>query len=201
MTGVAPTKISIISNAVSKLGHAPIVSLDDQDLMVTTAEQAFDMLYPAIISANNWRFAVGLAQLSLLNITPPSQWQAVYQLPSGWLKTIRTFPNIYVWDIYNNNQIFAQYSGTWWMEYVFLPDISNLPAHFIPLIVTEIAYYLSTATAFKADFAKVLAQEKTMAFAMAAAIEAQNRPQFSLQTFPVLDNRNLGTIIGNSISF
>ena len=87
------------------------------------------------------------------------------------------------------------------MEYVFLPDISNLPAHFIPLIVTEIAYYLSTATAFKADFAKVLAQEKTMAFAMAAAIEAQNRPQFSLQTFPVLDNRNLGTIIGNSISF
>jgi hypothetical protein len=141
---MAQSKVSICSNAVTLLGHAPIVSFDDGDQMVVAAEQAFDLLYPAVLSENNWRFATQIQQLSMSVEVPPQPWAAIYLLPAGWLKTIRVYPNIYVWDIYENSKIYAQFNGVWY-----------------------------------------------------AAVEAQNRPQFTQATFPVLNNRQLGTIIGN----
>lgn len=63
---MALTKVQIISNALAQLGHAPVVSLIDQDELVVAAEQAFDMLLPSVLSANNWRFASKIEQLSFL---------------------------------------------------------------------------------------------------------------------------------------
>jgi len=180
------------------LGHEPIVSLINGDQMIVAAEQAFDMLLPAILSENNWRFATQIQELSLSVETPPSPWMSIYLLPAGWLKTIRVYPNIYVWDIYENSKIYAQYSGQFWMEYIFQPDISKLPAHFVKYFCAEIAAYLSLSNAQRPDFYAPIEQKRKEYFAMAAAVEAQNRPQFSQFTFPVLANRNLGTIIGNT---
>lgn len=196
---MAESKVSIISNAITQLGHAPITSLISGDQMVVSAEQAFDMLYPAVLAENNWRFASQIQQLSLSVEVPPTPWQKIYLLPAGWLKTIRVYPNIYVWDIYENSKIYAQYSGEWFMEYVFQPDISKLPAHFVKYFVFEIAAYLALSNAQRPDFYAPLEAKRVQAYAMAAAVEAQNRPQFTQATFPVLNNRMLGTIIGNQV--
>ena len=193
------SKVNIISNAISLLGHAPISSLINQDNMVVAAEQAFDMLYPGVIAQNNWRFATQIQQLSQSIEIPPDPWHAVYLLPAGWLKTIRVYPNIYVWDIYENSKIYAQFNGTWFMEYTFTPDIEKLPAHFVQYFVYEIAAYLALSSAQQTAFYSVLEAKRTSSYAMCAAIEAQNRPQFSQFSFPVLNNRNLGTIIGNTL--
>lgn len=194
------SKVGIISNAICMLGHAPIVSLTNQDSMITAAEQAFDMLLPAVLSQNNWRFATQIQQLSESVEVPPLPWTAIYLLPAGWLKTIRVYPNIYVWDIYENSKIYAQYQGTWFMEYVFVPDISKLPAHFVYYFTFEIAAYLALSSAQQSSYFSVIESKRVTAFAMCAAVEAQNRPQFTQVTFPVLNNRQLGTIIGNSVS-
>jgi hypothetical protein len=193
------SKVSIISNAISLLGHAPIVSLINGDNMVVAAEQAFDMLLPGVLAQNNWRFATQIQQLSESIEIPPKPWAAIYLLPAGWLKTIRVYPNIYVWDIYENSKIYAQFNGTWFMEYTFMPDIEKLPAHFVQYFVFEIAAYLALSSAQQSSYYQVLEGKRTTSYAMCAAIEAQNRPQFSQFTFPVLNNRQLGTIIGNSI--
>lgn len=197
---MALTKVQIISNAISLLGHAPIASLIDGDQMVVAAEQAFDMLYPAVLAQNNWRFATQIQQLSMSIEVPPKPWGAIYLLPAGWLKTIRVYPNIYVWDIYENSKIYAAYNGEFWMEYVFSPDISKLPAHFVQYFVYEIAAYLALSSAERPDYYAPLEAKRVSAYAMCAAVEAQNRPQFTQYTFPVLANRNLGTIIGNQVS-
>jgi len=194
------SKVGIISNAISLLGHDPIVSLIDGDNMVTCAEQAFNMLLPAILAENNWRFATQIQQLTESVETPPPQWKSVYLLPAGWLKTLRVYPNIYVWDIYENSKIYAQYDGEFWMEYVFQPDVSKLPSHFVKFFVYEIAAYLALSSAQRPDFYTQLEGKRTRAYAMCAAIEAQNRPQYSQVSFPVLENRQLGTIIGNTLS-
>lgn len=196
---LAQSKVNIISNAISLLGHAPITSLTNGDQMVVAAEQAFDMLLPAILAQNNWRFATQIQQLSQSVEVPPIPWQAIYLLPAGWLKTIRVYPNIYVWDIYENSKIYAQYSGDWFMEYIFQPDISKLPSHFIQYFVYEIAAYLALSSAQRPDFYAPIEAKRITAYAMCAAVEAQNRPNFTQVTFPVLNNRMLGTIIGNSI--
>lgn len=197
---MAQSKESIVSNAITLLGHAPILSFEGGDQMVVAAEQAFDMLFPAVLAQNNWRFATQIQQLSESVETPPQPWETIYLLPAGWLKTIRVYPNIYVWDIYENSKIYAQFQGTWYMEYVFQPDISKLPAHFINYFVYEIAAYLALSNAQRPDFYAPIEAKRTTSFAMCAAIEAQNRPQFTQATFPVLANRNLGTIIGNQVS-
>lgn len=197
---MATTKTSIISNAISLLGHAPIVSLTINDQMVVAAEQAFDMLLPAVLAENNWRFACQIQQLSESVETPPFPWKTIYLLPAGWLKTIRVYPNIYVWEIYENSKIYAQFQGTFYMEYIFQPDISKLPAHFIKYFIYEIAAYLALSSAERPDYYAPLEAKRVSSYAMCAAVEAQNRPQFTQATFPVLNNRMLGTIIGNQVS-
>ena len=194
------TKVQIISNAIALLGHAPVLSLTNQDSMVVSAEQAFDMLLPGVLTQNNWRFAIQIQQLSESIEVPPLPWKTIYLLPAGWLKTIRVYPNIYVWDIYENSKIYAQFQGEWFMEYVFQPDISKLPAHFVQYFVYELAAYLALSNAQQSSFFQALEAKRISAYAMCAAVEAQNRPNFTQVTFPVLNNRYLGTIIGNSVS-
>lgn len=196
---MANTKESMCSNAVTLLGHAPIVSFEGGDQMVVAAEQAFDMLYPAILAENNWRFAAQIQQLSISIEEPPSPWQTIYLLPAGWLKTIRVFPQTYAWEIYENSKVYAAFQGEFWMEYIFQPDISKLPAHFVKYFIYEVAAYLALSSAQRPDFYAPIEAKRVTSYAMCAAIEAQNRPQFTQATFPVLNNRMLGTIIGNQV--
>jgi len=194
---MAQTKVQIISHAISLLGHEPVLSLDDGDNMVVAAEQAFDMLLPGVLADNNWRFATQIQQLSQSIDTPPDPWHTIYLLPADWLKTIRVYPNIYCWEIYENQKVYAQIEGEFWMEYVFQPDVSKLPAHFVRYFCYEIAAYLALSNAHQVNFYTALEARRITAYASAAAVEAQNRPQFTQATFPVLNNRTIGTIVGN----
>ncbi len=216
----ALTETIVISNAVTLLGHAPITSLDNADKMVTSAIQAYELLLPWILTTNNWRFAITIQPLVLSLEVPPAPWGAVYNLPSGFLKLIRLYPNIYEFDIYNNNKLYTilrqQFGGQpinpvppgpypfpyqyqqFSIEYVFQPDTNQLPARFIPYLVHEIANYLALSNAQRPDYAAYLKQQTQYHFAMAAAVEAQNRPQYSQVLFPVLSQRNIGGFIGNS---
>ena len=197
---MAVTKTSIISLAVMLVGHGPIQTLDDADDLIIAADQAFDMLLPSVLSTGKWRFAVQIQQLTLTNIIPPvgTNWQNVYLLPSGYLSTIRVIPNNYVWEIYEGGLIYTNWGTTTpiFMEYTFMPDISQLPAHFINYFIYEIAGFVSLASAQKPDYFAQIEAKKNVQWAIAAATDAQNRPQFSQVNIPVLNNRNITGIIG-----
>lgn len=197
---MALSRVQIISNAVTQLGHAPITSLADQDDLVVAAEQAYDLKLPSVLASGNWRFAAQISELSLTSEVPPNPYIAVYNLPAGFLKTIQVYPNIYIWDIYKNQKIYSTYKGRLWMQYIFQPDVSMLPPHFVDYFVYEIAAYLALSNAQKADFYQVLESKRIQMQAMAHAIETQNRPQFTQVNFPVLDNRYISTLVGNSIN-
>ena len=183
-----------------QLGHKPISSLTNGDDLVVAAESAYDLKLPSVLASGNWRFAIQIQELNQLNTPPVYPWQYTYLLPPGWLKTIRVFPNIYTWDIYNNEKIYTDYGGQWYMEYVYQVDVSHLPAHFVDYFVYEIAAYLALSNAQNAQFYSVLEGKRIQMQAIANAIETQNRPQFSQVNFPVIDNRYIGGIIGNSVS-
>lgn len=197
---MALTKVQIISNALLQLGHAPVISLTEGDPLVNAAETAFDMKLPSVLSSGNWRFATQIQQLSLSSETAPYPWTSVYLLPAGFLKMLRIYPNIYLWDIYKDEKIYTQFDNELFMEYVFQPDVSHLPAHFVDYFVYEIAAYLALSNAQSAPFFSVLEGKRVQMQAMAHAIETQNRPQFSQVSFPVLNNRFIGGMIGNSFN-
>lgn len=191
---MAQTKTLLISNAVCLLGHSPVVTLDDADDLVVSAEQAYNLLLPGVLSRNNWRFATQIQQLSESVETPPDPWETIYLLPAGYLKLIRLYPQTYNYDIFENKKLYAKFSGEVYMEYIFEPDVSLLPPRFTEYFVYEIASYLALSNAQRPDYQQVLEQRRKEAFAMAAASEAQNRPQFSQATFPVLQKRFVSDI-------
>jgi len=199
---VALTQVQIISNALLQLGHAPITSLTGGDEMVTAAVSAYNLKLPSVLSSGNWRFAVQIQVLELLveDLPPEVPWKAVYLLPAGFLKTIRLFPNIYTWDIYTNDRIYAYYNGPLAMEYVFQPDVSKLPAHFVDYFTYEISAYLALTNAQKTEYYTALEAKRIQMQAMSNAIETQNRPQFSQVNIPVLNNRYVGGFIGNGFN-
>ncbi len=183
------TKTLLISNALCLLGHAPIQSLDDPDDLTVAAEQAFNLLLPNILSNNNWRFATQIAQLSQSTEVPPEPWKTIYNLPAGYLKLIRLYPQNYAYQIYQNKRLYSYADGKLSMEYIFQPEIAYLPPRFNVYFVHEIALYLCLSNAQKPEYYGTLKQERDKTFAMALATEAQNRPQFSQVDFPVLDAR------------
>jgi hypothetical protein len=200
---MAVTKTSIISLAVMLLGHKPVTTLDNADDLVIAAEQAFDMLLPSVLSTGNWRFSMQIQQLTLSPIIPPidTNWQNIYYLPAGYLKNIRIIPNNYVYEIYAGGLIYCNWGTETpiYMEYSFLPPISQLPLSFVNYFIYEIAIFLGLASAQKPDYYSVLEAKRNTQWAIAAATDAQNRPQFSQVDIPVLNKRNITGIIGNVI--
>lgn len=201
---MAITKVQIISNALLELGHQPITSLLDGDQLVVAAESVFDFKLPSVLSSGNWRFATQIAQLSLSTEQPPQPWTAIYLLPAGWLKLLRLYPNIYDFELYNNNQMYTylSYNNTQplYMEYVYQPDVSLLPAHFVDYFIYEIAAFLALSNAQQTSYFQVLEQKRMQMMGIANAIETQNRPQFSQVDIPVLTNRWVSTMVGNSFN-
>ena len=217
------TKELIISNVVCLLGHKPIISLDNADNLVTAAVQAYDLILPDLLSQNNWRFAIKIQPLVQAFEIAPYPWKTVYNLPSGFLKLIRLYPNIYEFDLYANSKLYTLWNTNWsycqgtpppqppapdpcngyagstllHIEYVYEPPPNQFPPRFVPLLVYKIAAYLALSNAQRPDYAAWLTTEANNRYAMAAASEAQNRPQFSQVLFPVLANRNIGGFVGN----
>lgn len=200
---MATTKTSIINLAVILLGHKPIQTLDNADDLVTAAEQAYDMLLPSVLAQGNWRFAVQIQQLTLSPIIPPidTNWQNVYYLPAGYLKTIRIIPNNYVYDIYSGGLIYTNWGSSTpiFMEFVFQPDPSLFPFYFVNYFIYEIAGMLALSSAQKPEYATYLEGMRIKMMAIAHAIDCQNRPQFSQRDIPMLNNRNITGIIGPQI--
>lgn len=200
---MAYTKTSIISLAVMLLGHKPIQTLDDADDMVIAAEQAFDILLPSVLGTGNWRFSMQIQQLTLSTEIPPPQtnWTQIYLLPPGYLKNIRIIPENYVYEIYSNNQIWCNWGteSPVFMEYAYLPNVATLTATFVNYFIYEIACFLCLSSAQKPDYFTALVAQKNMQWAIAAASDAQNRPQFTEWDIPMLSKRNITGIIGPSI--
>lgn len=144
-----------------------------------------------------------IEQLVLSSQVPPVQtgWQNIYLLPAGYLKNIRIIPNNYVYEIYSNSQIWCNW-GTLspvYMEFAYVPDIAQLPATFVNYFIYEIAAMLALSNAQKPDYFGSITTQKNIQWAIAAAADAQNRPQFVQVNIPVLTNRYITGIIGPAI--
>jgi len=274
------TQVDIISNSLALLGHAAITTLSDPDEITTAAIQAYDMLLPGVLSRNNWRFAVKIADIyreeylitsaALTVVTtgtnsnfsttepqtvrfetegtiptstpqidvtttyyavgvtattfnvyetyqnainavsaisfldggvgtnkvvkvanPESAWKSIYPLPTDYLKLIRMYPQNYQFEIYVDKVYATGDDSYLTLEYVYQPDATVLPSRFVEYFVYEIAAYLALSNAQRPDYYNVLEAKRQQSFAMAAAIEAQNRPNYSQASFPVLDSRNV----------
>lgn len=192
---VALTKVQIISNAVTLLGGAPILSLEGQGEMVNAAEQAFDFLLTSRLSEGFWRFATTYTQLSqVTGVTIPSEMYFLYayQLPADLLKVVRIHPQNYDFEIYGS-LLYSNIASPQYLEYTHEVEITALPPYFTHYFIYELALYMCLSTANSAQYYSVLKPERDYLLALAQATDAQNRPQSQLFSSPMISNRWVST--------
>lgn len=192
---MALSKVQIISNALSLMGKKIIVELGQDDLS-DAAEQAFDMLVPAEFETGFWRFATTQAQLSQINAQPiTDRFRYIYKLPANYLKMVCLIPQNWDFEIYENKQLYCGLNNPLYIEYIFMPEITNFPFSFCKFISYLIADYLSLSNAQSVQYQGVFAQKAEIWKSIALANDAQNRPQTPLQSKPIITNRFVGTLI------
>ena len=198
---MAFTRTQIISNAITIMGKKMILSTVGQSDLVDAAGQAFDFLLPCVLSEGFWRFATTIVQLAqTVNVPIVTNWRYEYQLPGDYLETVRVYPQMYNWEIFQStNQIpviYSNFNGPFFLEYVRLVDPTLLPPYFVHYFVYEIAYYLALASAQQTQYAPILRQDRDHHLGVALAKDAQNRPQTPLASQPMITNRFVATWIG-----
>jgi hypothetical protein len=193
---MALTEVQIVSGALMMLGKKPITALGQDDMSIA-AQQILERILPERLSQGFWRFATKIVQLAQsVNVPPVSEWQYIYLLPGDFLKMVRQYPHNYAFEFYDQGQIYSNVNGPLFMEYIYLPLITALPAWFTEYLICEVALNLALSSAQNIQFAPFIQQKLNIEKAMAMAADAQNRPQTPLMSSPVISNRFVGTWIG-----
>ena len=83
------SQVDIANRALSKLGEARIISLDDDTKNAREIKAAFDYVRDAEFRAHRWHFTKKRTTLPALTTTLAFGWDYQYQLPSDFLQVIQ----------------------------------------------------------------------------------------------------------------
>ena len=191
------TRVQIISQSLTLLGKKPILNLTNQSDIVTSANDAFDMLLQDTISKGFFRFATRIVQLNQ-NVNTPigGYWLYNYTLPADYVKLVHLWPVMYDFEIYENNSLYSNFNNSsqpLYLEYEFTPLVQSLPPYFVKYFIYELAMHLALSNAQRPDYFDALKSERTILLAQAQAADSQNRPQTPLQSAPMLTRRFVST--------
>jgi hypothetical protein len=181
------TKIKLISDALILLGEKPLQSLADDRYGATVGANLFDLIYENELQSNRWRFSVNKRALARLVEAPLNQWQYAYQLPSDMLLPLHVYPPT-PYEIYGD-RIYTDATAVE-LDYVFKPDIEELPAYFSLLLVYALAKNLQKPiTAEDVNEQKMLQMKYNMQRDRAMYADAQGRPATAVADSPFTDVR------------
>ena len=83
------SNVDIANSALTKLGEARIMSLDDDVKGAREINAVFEMRRDALLRAYNWSFSIARTSLSALSSEPEWGYSLEYQLPSDCLRVLQ----------------------------------------------------------------------------------------------------------------
>ena len=198
------TKLSICSDALIMLGASPLSSFSDGTDEAQVADRLYDDVRDTLLMQYPFSWSIKKVKLARLTDAPINEWRYKYQLPGDMLgnpkavfqtsavsdRPVRDF-EIYSGGLYTNLE-------NVWIDYQFTPEPTSFPPYFVRLLRTALA----------AEFAEPITDQITKAqyfhqqaygspsenmrgglFRVAASIDGTDRPQQTIQEFPISDIR------------
>jgi len=198
------TKLSICSDALIMLGASPLSSFSDGTDEAQVADRLYDDVRDTLLMQYPFSWSIKKVKLARLTDAPINEWRYKYQLPGDMLgnpkavfqtsavsdRPVRDF-EIYSGGLYTNLE-------NVWVDYQFTPEPASFPPYFVRLLRTALA----------AEFAEPITDQITKAqyfhqqaygspsenmrgglFRVAASIDGTDRPQQTIQEFPISDIR------------
>lgn len=93
---MATSSVAIANRALTKIGAARIIALDDDNEQSNTLESMFDIVRDAELRANLWHFSKARALLPALTDKPTFGFSHQFQLPSDCLRLVQV-GDVRVW--------------------------------------------------------------------------------------------------------
>lgn len=181
------SKIGLISNALILCGEKPLNSLSDNRYGATVGSGLFEALYESELQSNRWRFACTKRALNRLSDTPLNEWLYSYQLPSNMLLPIGVFPPRASYEIYADHLCTDQTSVDF--EYMFKPEISEVPAYFALLLTYCLAKDMVKPITESDNAVQIMTAKYNVQRGRAMFADAQGRPNRPLVDSPFTDVR------------
>lgn len=192
---MAYTRLEIINLVLNVLGKKSVNDISQAGEFADSIDRVFDLLLPAILDKDDWRFATKVQQLDVLIDTPlPPQWKFILQLPTDYISAVCTYPavefDIYEDKLYSNNDDLK-------LEYRFLVPLIRLPNWFTRYFVYEMAEELSLAVANKPEYGQWFSKKKAEAYERALAANMRSVPTRSMMNFKI-DSARAGFFINDN---
>lgn len=195
---MAVSKVAIANRALTKLGAARIIALDDDSQASNTMDSMFDIVRDAELRANLWHFAKARAVLPRLSERPAFAYDSQFQMPSDWLRLIEVDsrrcqwkPYVESWYSIEGGRLLINHPGPLQIRYIKRIDDPTL---FDALFVEALACRLA------AEACETLTQSNTKKQAMWAEYEqalqaarrtnAIERPALAMSDDTWLEARN-----------
>jgi len=168
-------KADIIRQASSLLGKGQVNQTSSSGPLGAALNDAYDRVLPAVLEADDWRFAAATQELNRLEHTSNiKRWQYVYQLPANYLRINKMIPDLMDYDI-QENHLYCNASKLA-IEFRFLVDPSKFSATFTDFFVYKLACEASPIALAKPEYASWLQQQADKKYLKALASNGQSIP-------------------------
>lgn len=181
------SKLDILNLAFNVLNKGSVNTLVDSGEFSDSASRAFDMLLPAELSCQSWRFATKTQQLSVLAAAPElPYWQYQLQLPSDYLAAVKIWPKMN-FQIYED-KMYCNYNDII-LEYRYQVDPTKLPAYFVHYFTIKIAAWFADAVCQNDNLSRRLEQKASLELQKALFTDSQSHPTPSMRNNPIISVR------------
>jgi hypothetical protein len=188
---MALNSIELCSSALIKLGAESISSFEDGTAEAKVAARLYPLVRDAMLCAHPWSFATKQAELSLLTVTPPTDFAYAHQLPNDFLRALSAGDagrgRGLVYEIINGQ--LRSDAETVVLSYLFQPSEGDFPAYFAPALVTRLAAEFClplTENTSRADRFTRLAEEELK---LAKLIDSQQDTPPRVEDFTLIEAR------------
>jgi len=178
---MSQTKVNIISNAFVLLGKNPIIAIDTSNPIQSSVSILYDsLMLNELCKGQPWRFAIGTAELTQVNDTPINGWKYEYDLPSNFLRIVRTYGSAFEtisYDIYQNRLLTNETLVK--IDYIFKVNESLFPPYFYTLMVYCMAMHAAMPVTEDPNLVKLWENAYNEQRLIAEYIDSISRPNVS----------------------
>ena len=144
---MAVSKVAIANRALTKIGAARIIALDDDSESSNTLDSMFDIVRDDELRAHLWHFAKARAVLPALSARPEFGYQQQYQLPADFLRLLQladypVYPAPTVQGLYSieGGRVLVDHDGPLRIRYIRrVEDPTLFDALFVEVLACRLA--------------------------------------------------------------
>lgn len=180
------TSIEIASNALVRIGAAPISSFTEGGASGQAAANLYEPTIQALLTEHRWRFSSAKRKLARLVSKPLNEYNYAFQLPSDLLLMYRAYPT----DQYKifENLLYSN-SPSMEIDYVYRANEKLFPAYFQLACEYKLASEFALIVTSNRSLAETYQIKHQDQMKKARFADAQGQPPNTIQSFDYLDVR------------